>query len=199
MKHVGIASVALVLFAVVARAQERIEPEQALQIAKVLTEQASKEAKLPLAIEVDVEKPYGLKGGEAGAMIIPDKKLTLDAITKAGKDVTPVGHLWFRKVTPVAGGKPVPADKIRSLTVSFNGQDHEVTLYLVGVRKKDKLELVVLGKDKEPVLVAPLVKADVKQEFPLELEAKKTGEKMADLTLNLLSTYQVKIPVAGDE
>jgi hypothetical protein len=182
-----------------APAQERIPDEEALRIAKLLIEQAGKEANLAFKMEADADKPFGLKGGEAGAMIIPNKKLTADDIAKAGKDVTPIGHLWFKKVAPIVDGKTATGDKVRSITVNADGQDHQVTLYLVGVRKKDKLELVFFGKDKEPIFTTPLTQTDSKQDSPIEFEAKKTGEKMADVTFRVLGKYEAKLAVAAEE
>jgi hypothetical protein len=50
--------------------------------------------------------------------------------------------------------------------------DRPMPLLLVGVRRKgDKeLELVVYGKDSEPLLTLPLKRVDFIQELPVELE-----------------------------
>jgi hypothetical protein len=130
-------------------------------------------------------------------MVIPDKKLSKEALRKAGKEVIPVGQLWLRKWTVVAGGKPVPDDKLRILTVNLDDKDRPMPLLLLGLRKKgDKdADLVVYAKDSEPLQVLALQKLDLIQDLPVELEWKR-GEKDADtLTLNILGRYQAVLTV----
>ena len=130
-------------------------------------------------------------------MVVPDKRLSKDKLAKAGKDVVPVGQVWLRKWTVVAGGKPVAEDKLRVVTINVDDKDRPMPLLLVGVRKGDRgLELVAYGKDTEPVLTVPLKPVDFIQESPVELEWQR-GEKDADsLTLTLLGKYQAVLPVA---
>lgn len=133
-------------------------------------------------------------------MVIPDKKLSAEVLGKVGGDVTPIGHLWFRKISPHIDGKTTSNDKLRIVTVTADDQDHPLPLFLLGVRKKnDKLELVIFAKDKEPLLATPLEKIDRNQELPIELEGRKNDNDTGLLTLNVLGKYQAKVTVAAQE
>lgn len=184
-----------------ALAQERIPAEDAQKIARILIENAGKLADAQLKTDPDPDKAFGLRKGEHGAMVLPDKKLSADAFSKAGKDPTPAGQFWFRNVTLVVDGKPAASNQLRVVTVTADGKDHSLALFFLGVRKKgNDLELVLFAKEKEPILAVPLTKADVRQELPIEFEAAKgDAEKTGVLTLNLLGKYQAKITIAPQE
>lgn len=196
MKNWCAAAVLLVL-AGVAGAQERIPGEEAQKIAKLITDFAAKEANLAFKAELDTTAPFGMKEGDRAAMIVPVQKLTVDTLAKAGKDVVPVGHLWFRKVTPVSGGNAVANDKLRIVTITTDdGKEHAVPLMLVGVRKgKDSLELVLFGKGKDIVATVPLKAAEPKQDTPIDFEVKKGEAMRGTLIFNLLGKYQAELPV----
>jgi hypothetical protein len=178
-------------------AQERIPAEEAQKIAKLISEFAGKEADLAFKADVDVGAPFAMKEGDRAAMIIPVKNLTVDTFAKAGKDVVPVGHLWFRKVTPVSGGNAVGNDKLRIVTVTADdGKEYALPLMLVGVRKgKDAPELVFFGKGKDIVATLPLKAAEPKQDSPIEFEVKKGEAMRGTLIFNLLGKYQAELPV----
>lgn len=181
-------------------AQERIPSEEALRIARVLTEHSAKLDKLPLKVDVDADKAFALRKGEVAAMVIPDKKLSDDALAKTGKELTPLGQLWFRKLTPFVDSKRTPNDRLRIVAVSADGQDHSLPLFLLGMRKKaEDLELVVYAKDKEPLVVLPLRKVDSKQELPIEFAAEKGDNQTGLLTFTILGKYQAKLSVAEQE
>jgi len=182
-------------------AQERIPQEQATKYAALFVEAAAKLTDLQVKTDVDSEKPFGVKGGDLGAMVIPDKKLSEDVICKAGKDMIPVGQLWLRKLSTVVDGKATGNDKLRIVTITVNTEDHPLPLFLLGVRKKgdDTLELAVYAKDKEPHLLLPLQKIDTKQELPIELEAMKGDNETGVITLNILGKYRAKLTVGKQE
>lgn len=178
-------------------AQERIEGEQAQKIARLVTEHAAKEADLAFKADIDVASPFGMKEGERAAMVLPVKNLTVDAITKAGKDVVPVGHLWFRGVTPVVKDRALGKDVLRVVKVTTDdGKEYQVPLFLVGVRKAEKgHELVFFGKGKDIVAAVPLKEATPKQDTPIEFEVKKGEAMRGTLIFNVLGKYQAELPV----
>src|SRR5215510_12923070 len=138
-----------------ARAQERIPDEEARPIARMLVETAAKKVKAPLATDADPDKPYGKHKDEYGAMVIPDKKFSAERLAKVGKDeVIPVGQFWMRGLGPTVEGKVVPSKNLQMLTVTHNDKEYNLVLCYLGVRKgaKDALELVVLSRDKTPLL-----------------------------------------------
>jgi hypothetical protein len=182
-------------------AQERIEPEIAKKYARVFVEQSASLSGLQLKIDADPERPYGLKHEEVGALIIPDKRLSEAVLQKLGKETAPLAQLWVRNLTIVVNDQLVPNDQLRIVTVSANGKDHPLPLFLLGVRKKtaDDLELVVYGPNKEPLVLSPLKKIDGSQDLPIELEGTKRDDGRGTLTLRILGKYQVELTLAKQE
>ena len=70
---------------------------------------------------------------------------------------------------------------------------------LLGVRQGagDKLELLVFGKGKEPLLVLPLNKAAREQKWPLEFTAEREGDASARVTLLLVGKYEASFLVTA--
>jgi hypothetical protein len=63
------------------------------------------------------------------------------------------------------------------------------------VRKgpKDALEMVLLSKDRTPLVTLPLEKTDLKQELPIEYLCTIEGNDRAFLTVTLLGKYRTKL------
>ncbi|HKB41127.1 MAG TPA: hypothetical protein VKD72_32165 [Gemmataceae bacterium] len=178
-----------------ARTQERIPDEEARNIARTLID-AAKKAKAPLTTDADPDKPYGKHKDEYGAMVIPDKKFSAERLAKVGKDeVIPVGQFWMRGLGPTVEGKVVPSKNLQMLTVTHNDKEYNLVLCYLGVRKgaKDALELVVLSRDKTPLLKTPLEKADETQELPVEFSATIEGDDRAILKMLLHGRYKAKL------
>jgi hypothetical protein len=177
--------------------QDRLPQDEARKYARACVEQLGRLVDAPLETEVDPDKAVAVRGEGGGAMAVPDKKLAKEQLAKAGPGVVPVGQLWLRKWTVVAGGKAVANDKLRVVTVNLDDQDRPMPLLLLGVRKKGKagLELVAYAKDSEPLLAVPLKPVEFVQDAPLDL-AWQRGEKDVDpLTLTLFGKYQAVLPV----
>jgi len=186
----------LLLVAGPARTQERIPDEEARNIARMLVETAAKKVKAPITTAADPDKPYGKHKDEYGAMVIPDKKLSAERLAKAGKDeIIPVGQFWTRGLGPVVEGKVLSSKNLQMLMVTHNDKEYTLVLCYLGVRKgpKDSLELVVLSKDKTPLMKAPLEKTDEKQELPVEFSATIEGNDRAILKMNLHGQYRAKL------
>ncbi len=181
-------------------AQERIEPEQARKFARLFVEQSAKVPHLQLKIDADPDQPFGLKDEDMGAMVIPQKKLAAGDLTKAGNAIVPLGQLWLRNLTLVVKDEALPNDKLRIVTITANGQDHSLPLFLLGVRGKGaNLELVVYGPGKEPLLVAPLQKSSSTHELPLELDGEKGNNNRGTLTIKVLGQYQAQLTLAKQD
>jgi len=180
------------------RAQERIPADKAEEIARLLSDHVAKLNDLQLKTQIDVTKPYGLLAGDRGVMVIPETKLSAGALKNTGKDIIPLGQLWFHKVAPAKDGKVVAEDQLRFETVNADGKDHKLVFCILGVRKSDggDLELVVYAKGKEPILKAAITKSDARVDLPIELEAKKDTDDTATLTLNILGSHRASIAVA---
>jgi hypothetical protein len=195
--RIAMGGIGLVFFVGLVTAADPLPLDRAQNAAKLVAAQAKKLTDAQIKTDVDTEKPFGLKKGELAALIIPDKSLSAERLAKAGKDILPVGQLWMRGLTPVVSDTATPNDKLRQVKVTAKGEDHELTLYLLGVRKgaKEKLELLVYAKAKEPLLVLPLEAGSKEQEQPIELEGKGEGEQ-GTLLLHILGKYQAKLPIA---
>jgi len=180
-------------------AQEAIDLEEAQKIALKLVSAATASADQPFNVEADPDKPVGFKGADAGLIIVPDKRLTAEAMANAGKTLTPVAQLWTYKITLSSGGQSVDSGKTRTITVGDGDKSRDVQLFLVGVTKNEQgaLELVVFGKGNEPVLRAPVTQLHAaKQNLPIEATGRKTTDTTATLTVDLFGQYTADIAVA---
>lgn len=181
-----------------AQAQEAIPLEEAQKAARKLITVSSSASDLPFTVDADAERPAGLKGDEAGVIVLPDKGLTADAVAAAGKTFVPVGQLWSLKVTLASGGRSFTSDKLRLVSVGDGERTREVQFFLLGVVKNEQgaLELGVFGKGAEPLYRVALQKAGSgSQNFPIEISGTKTGEESARLTLSVLGQYTADLDV----
>jgi hypothetical protein len=196
-----ITAASLLLLAGALLAQERVPAEDAQKAGKQLAEQSAKlDVPAQVKVEPDADKAFAIHHEKVAALVMPDKKLSADTLSKAGKDVVPVGQLWMRRMVPVVEGKSTVNDKLRMIKITIKDEEEPLPLCLLGVRKKgDGLELLVYGKDKEPLLTLPLTKADARQDLPIEFDGKKNDNDTATLTINLLGKYEAKLIVAKAE
>ena len=188
---------ALLTTATFVTAQERVSLEDAQKGARLLTQTAGKISDAPLKLEVDLEKPDGLKANEVRILVIPDQKLNGETLAKAGKTVTPLGQLWMHAIAPAKEGEVISNDKLRFVTVTKDDKEFKVLLFFLGLQKSEKgeMELVIYGKDKEPFLKLPVEKSATQQDLPIELQGRKEGEGAGVLTLNILGKYKAELPV----
>jgi hypothetical protein len=201
IKSLAIISASLLLIHGV-RAQETLALDEAQKIAQKLAEVPSTFGDQAFAIDVDRDKPVGLKGGEAGLVVLPVKGLTTDTLVNAGKTVVPVAQLWTYKVTLANSGTPVEKAKLRIITVGEGDKTRDVQLFLIGVVKAEQgaPELVIYGKGGEPVLHVPLGKLhEIKQELPIQLSGRQTGDASATLTLDLVGQFSADVGVVKAE
>jgi hypothetical protein len=102
--------------------------------------------------------------GDHGGVLLPEAKLTSEAFAKAGDKIVPIGQLWLRKLTPMRDGSALASDKLRVATVRHKDQDVSLAQCALSVRRNrsDALELLVFGKDKEPLVIRRCPKLPVK-------------------------------------
>jgi hypothetical protein len=191
--------IALTLFASLqlVSAQERLPREEALRYSSAVTTASKNLTGLPLTTDVDAQQPVALRDGDYGCMVLPQKNLTASTLAQAGKEsITPIGQLWFHKLTPMRDGAAVSSEKLRLVTVQAEGDEATVPLCALGVRRKTDgaLELLVLGKTKEPLVAAPLKTIEAKQEPPIDLAAERDYDS-GRITVKLLGKYQAAFQV----
>ena len=168
------------------RAQEKVDKEQVAEIAQKLVGLAAESLKdAPLKSEVDPTKGDALKHGDYGLMVLPDKGLTAATLENAGPEVAPVGQLWLKGLAPVVDGKVAPNAQLRLVSMTTQDETFRLPLCLLGVTKRDgRLELVVLGKDKTPLLHPALEKCDSEQTVPIAISGQKEEEGVGRVILN---------------
>ena len=187
---------AVLLVAPGARAQETIALEEAQKIAQKLASVRIEPSDQPFTVEIDADKPVGIKGGEAGLILMPDKRFNADSLANADKKVTPVAQLWTYKINLANNGMTLENGKLRTITVRDGDKTRDVQLFLLGVAKNEQgvVELLIFGKGSEPVLRVPLSKSGGgTQNLPIEISGRKSGEDSAALTLNLSGQYSAEI------
>jgi hypothetical protein len=71
----------------------------------------------------------------------------------------------------------VPAGKLKKVHVNAGDAEADaVVCALAVVKQGDKVQLLVFGKGKEPVLTVPLKEASVQQENPVEFTAERESD-----------------------
>ena len=134
------------------------------------------------------------------AWCLPETKLSAEVFSKAGKEAAPVGQLWLLKLVPLTDGQPVPASKLRMVEAKSDEGQATVPCCALGVRKVGEggLELLVFGKDKEPVLRAPIKTVSRQQEDPIEMSAERK-ENGGLVTLRFLGKYEASFMVTDPD
>jgi hypothetical protein len=190
---------ALALASAVSLAQEVVPLDEAQRGARKVTDSLGTPSDAPFVTDVDVTKPQAIKAGKAGLLIIPDKKLTSEALGGISDSITPVGQLWMLNISLGKNGEPAPNEKIRFLNVSDGDRTLQVQLYFVGAAKNTdgNLDLVVFAKDKEPLVRVPLTKANASasQELPIEISGRKDDDDTGTLSLRVLGQYIANLTV----
>jgi hypothetical protein len=180
-----------------ASAQERLSREDALRYAKLAGADTQQLKDTPIPTSVDLTQPVAMRDGEFGGMVLPQAKLSAETIAKTGEKPVAIGQLWLLGLTPMHNGEGVAEDKLRIATVKTpEGDEIKVPQCALGVRRTagGELELLVFGKDKEPLLKLAMKKIDAKQDAPLDMDAERSDES-GQITLKLLGQYEAKFKV----
>lgn len=179
-----------------ASSQEQLPRREALKYAFLVSTDLKTLQSTPITTDVDLKQPVALRDGDYGAMILPEAKLTADAIAEAGEQIVPVGQLWLHKLTPMRGGSGIPAYQLRLVKIVGEEESGEAVQCALGVKNNgaDGLELLVFGKEKSPLLKVPLKKTERTQQLPIALQAEREDES-GRLTLNLLGRYEASFRV----
>jgi hypothetical protein len=180
-----------------AYAQEKLEREETLRYAFVLAGNLKQLQGTPIPTDVDLKRPVAIRDGEYGGMVLPEAKLSADAIAKAGENVVPIGQVWLVKLTPMRDGEAVDVSKLRMVTVTHEGNEVRTAQCALGAQRNASgdLELLVFGKDKAPVVKVPLKATDTKQDVPIDLMAERESDS-GTVTLKILGKYAATISVA---
>ncbi len=184
-------------------AQDVAPIEKAREIANLITSKTGKLPNAPFAMELDLEQPQFLGKDSHGGIVIPVKGLVHEQIAKAGKDVVPVGMVWFRNLIPADGPVAKPdGEGIRNVEISDGKKVATIHPFFAGIRKntQDRLELVLYGKsNKEPFVRSWVLPMPSRQELPIELAAYGGDDSGAILVMSFLGKYQAEIRIVPHE
>ena len=181
-------------------AQERLDRLEALKCAFIVSADLKEMLKTPIPTDPDVKRPVALRDGVYAGMVLPEAKLSAETLAKAGKEVVPIGQLWLLKLAPLSGGVVAYPSKLRTVHVSAADQEAEVVCCALGVRKDADagLELLIYGKDTEPLTRVPMKSVSGTQENPIELSSQRQDDRAA-VTLKLLGKYEATFEVTAPE
>jgi hypothetical protein len=187
-------------FSVTVPAQERVSREDCLKAAFLLSAELKALTGTPLPTDPDLKRPVAVRSGEYGGLVLPECKLNAEVFSRAGKDPAPVGQLWLRKLAPMKDGQVMVVSKLRVVQISTGKGEEPAVCCALGVRKgtDGQLELLVYGKDKEPVVRVPLKVTAGSQENPIEMTAEQEGDT-ARVTLKLVGKYEASFSVGEAE
>lgn len=185
-----------------AAAQEAQPIEQVREFARRLTAGTESIADAPVKVEPDPERPQSLRWENGSALIVPDRNLSATALAEAGDALVPVGRLLLRNTVLVADGAPLPAEKIRRVTVGGSDGGFQIPLLLLAAKKnaEGRLDLLVLSGSAEPLVRVPLGKVPHAAKFPIELNVEKDESGgPGTLTLNIAGQYEAELAVRRGE
>lgn len=197
-------ALALVATAATLRAQDPqpLPPEELAKATQILMDATARLGDLPLKLQLAPDQATGLKAGDVGALLIPDKRLKAEKPDKAEKKKTkggavPVGQLWTSKLSPKDKDAVVPNDKLRLVKVEAKDKQMELAMFTLGIEKAGKREfqLAVYGKGSSPVLRVPLTADKNKGAAPVVMAARKTGEEAGVIELRIMGRFKAEIPV----
>ena len=181
-------------------AQETLSHAEAFKYACAVATDLGAMLQTPVPTDPDLKRPVAAREGDYGALVLPEAKLTAAAVATPGKEGIPVGQLWLLKLAPMTEGQPVPADRLRFVNVTTEEGSAKVPCCVLAVRATgdNGLELLVLGKDKTPLLTAPLKTITQTQDNPIELTAERKDDGGL-VTLRLLGKYQASFMVTDPD
>jgi hypothetical protein len=181
---------------------QAIPAEELAKATQLLMDANSRLVDPPLKFDLAPDRAVGLKAGEMGALIIPDKRLTAgkpdkDERKKSKGEILPLAQLWTLKLAPKDKDTVLSNDKLRLTKITAGDKELELAVFALGLERSAKQEftLVVYGKGKEPVLRVPLTADKDKGGAPVTMSARKTGEDSGVLQLGLMGRFKAELPV----
>jgi hypothetical protein len=194
-----------VIAAVTPLSAQELQPIPAEDLAKatkILMEANARLGDTPLKLELAPDQTIGLKSGDVGVVLIPDRRFKIEKSDKADKKKNKgaplaVGQLWTSKLSPRDKGSVLPNDKLRLVKVMAKDKELELAVFTLAIEKAGKkaFQLALYGNNNSPVLRVPLTAAKSKAGPPLSFTARKTDEEGGVLELKLLGRFTAEIPV----
>lgn len=179
-------------------AQERLSQDEALKYATLIGSNAKQLKATPIATDVDIKQPVGVKDEGYGGLVLPQKNLTAETLSSVSEQVVPIGQIWFHKLTLMKDGEPLPESKLLMASFSHEGEEIRVPQCALGVRrnKDGALELLVYGKGKDAVIIVPLKPDTATLSTPIDVQAERESDS-GRVTLKILGKYKASITVTA--
>ncbi len=177
---------------------EPIPAEELGKVARKIISQYGTPADAPMVVDVNLDKAAGIKGGQAGLIVMPDKKLTAESLLAFTEKPTPVGLLWMHKIVPSVASAAPAASKLRTVEFGEGENRKAVEVYYLSVAKtaSGALELALTVRDKEPLVKVPLVKTDAAvTDAPFAVSGQKEGDNTGVLVLSIFGSHKADIPL----
>ncbi|HLQ47244.1 MAG TPA: hypothetical protein VK137_21040 [Planctomycetaceae bacterium] len=179
---------------------KRIESDKVAKIAATLVAATSGLSDLPVKVTADTQRAMGVTGQDRGGVLVPDSRLTAEALKKVDKDVLPIGLLFLHRITLSVAEQATPADQHRQITVTVEDETVNVfVLPLAVTRVADRLVLLVYTNRKEPAVVTTLVDFNESKDLPLEMEARPAQDQRATLLFSILGRYRAAADVVAQD
>jgi hypothetical protein len=179
-------------------AQEPIPTDKAQHGARIANQALGRLERAPVSVDPDLDHPQGIGGEGMGVLVVPDRGFTVDKIDAVGETPVPLAQLWMLNIAVADGGTAPAREKLRFLTVQDDAQSWHVQLYLLGISKdaEGKPELVVYGKEAQPLLHVPLAPANVNfPSMPIEMTVTKVSSDTGRLTLSISGQRSAEIGI----
>lgn len=186
------------------RAEElqRLTGDELTKATQLLAEAGSRLESPPLKLELALDQAVGFKGGDVGALLIPDKRFKLEREDKQARkqlknEPLPVGQLWTAKLTPKDKDTALANDKLRLVKVNTKDKELELAVFTLALERSGKREfqLLVYAQGSQPAIRIPLTTDRAKGAAAVTLSPRKTGEASGVLELALLGRFKAEIPV----
>jgi len=152
----------------------------------------------PIQVNASIRKASGVQedAGATAIVAIPDESADAMDLTNLAETNLPLCRLWMKGIH-----LKLPAKKnlkIEQKEVDAEGETHNVTIWLLGVRKsaKGKPELIVCANQKESALVLPLKALAVPEaadpDAPVRVSVEQ-AESGSQLVLTIRGTHEVRL------
>ena len=177
-------------------AQELLPKEEAQSYAQLTRKNPKLLESVPLKCDVDLINPIAVRDGDYGGMFLTDKNFSVEKLGQLTNKRLPVGELWLYHLGPMRSSELIPTSELNIIPLSTDEGEMKIPLCVLSVIKnrQDKLEMLVFGKEKKPILRVPLKSIDEKQATPVVISGERESES-GTVILKLYGKYEAKISV----
>ena len=178
-----------------------IDSAKALKIARLCLDASHGLADLPIELTPSVEDAVGIEGDKRAALVIPDAKLSAEAIAALGEgEIMPVGVMFMHRIAPLVVERAITERRQRTIDVAEGDQQAEITMWPLAASKvAGQPALLVYADGASPAIVTTLVMTDAASSSGVSLAAEPAGDQRAAFLITVAGTYRAAIPVTGQE